>query len=225
MYLDDKMLAVDHICCMAHARAKFRYAFEQGDADAGYFLDRIGELYKLEAEYRSGKLSSDQIGICREGLKTKGILIGIRSKLDALLGDRHPARGELMEKALRYLNTFWQQLFTYLKDGNYSIDNSLAERCIRPLSGERKSRWNSESNSSSLEYCRVVTEEERLFNSLFFGSDKMAMASAAYHTVITTCRMHGISALEYLKRFFREIVMGRRDYANLLPQTIGIISK
>ncbi len=163
-------------------------------------LTEFGELYKLEEEYRSGKLSPGQVGTCRQGLKTKEILIGIRSKLDALLGGRHPACGELMEKALRYLNTFWQQLFTYLKDGNYSIDNTLAERCLRPLAGERK-------------------------NSLFFGSDKMAMASAAYHTVITTCRMQGISALEYLKRFFREIVTGRRDYENLLPQTIGILSK
>ncbi len=41
MYLDDKMLDADHLCCMAHARAKFKYSFEQGDADAGYFLDRI----------------------------------------------------------------------------------------------------------------------------------------------------------------------------------------
>lgn len=29
-------------------------------------------------------------------------------------------------------------------------------------------------------------------------------------------------ALKYLKRFFREVVSGRRDYENLLPMTIGI---
>ncbi|WP_366275744.1 IS66 family transposase [Paraprevotella xylaniphila] len=40
-------------------------------------------------------------------------------------------------------------------DGNYTIDSSLAERCIRPLANERK-------------------------NSLFFGhSHKMARACAA----------------------------------------------
>ena len=47
------------------------------------------------------------------------------------------------------MNTFWTQLFAYLNDGSYSTDNSIAERFIRPLAGERK-------------------------NSLFFGSDKMA---------------------------------------------------
>ena len=79
----------------------------------------------------------------------------------------------------------------------YDIDNSIAERFIRPLAGERK-------------------------NSLFFVGSRMANVSAAYHTLLSTCRMNGLSALEYLKKFFHEIVKGRKDYENLLPMTIGI---
>ena len=40
--------------------------------------------------------------------------------------------------------------------------------------------------------------------------------------LLSTCRANGISALAYLKKFFREVVKGRRDYENLLPMTIGI---
>ena len=87
--------------------------------------------------------------------------------------------------------------FAYLNDGRYDIDNSIAERFIRPLAGERK-------------------------NSLFFVGSRMANVSAAYHTLLSTCRMNGLSALEYLKKFFHEIVKGRKDYENLLPMTIGI---
>ena len=50
----------------------------------------------------------------------------------------------------------------------------------------------------------------------------MANVSAAYHTLLSTCRMNGLSTLEYLKKFFREVVNGRRDYENLLPMTIGL---
>lgn len=186
------------LCCMAHARAKFKYALEQGyDPDAEYILECIGELYGLEREYDLGKLSADQIKSCRQGLKTKEIIGRLRSKLDAMLSSEHPPRGDLMEKALRYLHSFWKQLFGYLNDGRYSIDNSLAERFICPLAGERK-------------------------NSLFFGSHRMAEVSAVYHTIISTCKMHGISSLEFFKKFFGAIVMGRRDYENLLPMTIGI---
>lgn len=198
MYLDDELIDTDHLCCLAYARAKFKYASEQGgDKDADFFLDAFGELHHLEAEYENSQLSAEQIQACRQNLKTKEIIIGLRSKLDAMLSAMHPPRGELMEKALNYLNTFWTQLFAYLKDGCYTIDNSIAERFIRPLSGERK-------------------------NSLFFGSGKMARVSAAYHTIISTCKMQSVSALQYFKMFFLAIVNGRRDYENLLPMTIGL---
>lgn len=45
---------------------------------------------------------------------------------------------ELLKRAVNYLYTFWDQLFAYRKDGNYSIDNSIAERAIRPITGQRK---------------------------------------------------------------------------------------
>lgn len=50
----------------------------------------------------------------------------------------------------------------------------------------------------------------------------MARVSAAYHTIISTCKMQGVSALQYFKMFFQAIVNGRRDYENLLPMTIGL---
>ena len=77
----------------------------------------------------------------------------------------------------------------------YDIDNLVAERFIRLFVGERK-------------------------NLLFFIGGRMAKVSAAYHTLLSTCRMNGLFALEYLKKIFREVVNGRRDYGNLLPMTI-----
>lgn len=181
MYLNDNRIDIEHICCMAHARAKFKYALVQGgDIDAAFFLDCIGELYRLETEYEKGRLSLEQIKKCRNNFKTKEIIIRLRSKLDAMLSDVHPLRGELMQNGLRYLNTFWTELFAYTHDRSYTIDNSIAERFIRPLAGERK-------------------------NSLFFGSEKMACVSAAYHTIISTCKMQGIPVLQYLKEFFKQI--------------------
>ena len=104
--------------------------------------------------------------------------------------------GKLPEGAI-VTKTYSRYVFLYRKDGDYTIDNSLAERCIRPLANERK-------------------------NSLFFGSDKMARVSAAYHSIVSTCKLQGYSILEYLKKFFAEIVAGNRDYGKLMPSTIGI---
>lgn len=72
MYLDNEIIYTEHLCCMAHARPKFKYASEQGgNMDANYFLDCIVELYKLEAEYDKGLLSLKQIKGCWNSLKTK----------------------------------------------------------------------------------------------------------------------------------------------------------
>jgi len=198
MYLDKELVDVDHLCCLAHARAKFKYAQEQGkDADAEYFITSIGRLYDLEEQYRLRHLTPQQIQQERQGEQTSKIIQRMRQRLDKLLADTIGMRGYLMHKALNYLKSFWNQLILYLKDGRYSIDNTLAERTLRPMTVERK-------------------------NSLTFGSHDGVEVSVIYHTFIETCKMCGVSTLEYFKEFFKAIMQGRTDYENMLPMTIGI---
>lgn len=49
-------------------------------------------------------------------------------------------------------------------------------------------------------------------NSLTFGSHDGAEVSVIYHTFIETCKMCGVSTLEYFKEFFKAIMQGRTDY-------------
>ena len=193
-------------CCLSYlsttksalAKAKFQYVLEQGkDADANHFVSDIRELYDMEKQYRLRHLTPKQIFQERQGEKTTKIVKQIRQRLDKLLAEGNGMRGDLMIKALNYLNHFWNQLILYLKDGRYSIDNSLAERTLRPMTVERK-------------------------NSLAFGSHKGAEVSVIYHTFIETCKMCGVSTLEYFKELFKAIMPGRTDYENMLPMTIGI---
>ena len=198
MYIDKELINVDHLCCFAHARAKFVYALEQGkDEEAEFFIRLIGRLYELEEQYRLRHLTPEQIYMERQGVETTRIIKQLRERLDKLLADGNPMRGDLMHKALNYLNSFWNQLILYLKDGRYNIDNSLAERSLRTMTVERK-------------------------NSLGFGSHAGVEVSVIYHTFIETCKMCGVSTLEYFKEFFTAIMQGRTDYENLLPMTIGI---
>ena len=198
MYIDKELVNVDHLCCLAHLRAKFKYALEQGkDKEAEYFLRLIGILYDLEEQYRLRNLTPEQIQKERQGEQTTRIIKQLRQRLDKLLTAGNPMRGDLMHKALNYLNSFWNQLILYLKDGRYNIDNSLAERSLRTMTVERK-------------------------NSLGFGSHEGVQISVIYHTFIETCKMCGVSTLEYFKEFFKAIMQGRTDYENMLPMTIGI---
>lgn len=100
-----------------------------------------------------------------------------------------------LSKALNYLKTFWNQIFAYRNDGEYSIYNLPAERALRPVTVQRK-------------------------NSLFFGSVKGIQNSAIYNTFIETCKQVGVSFRDYFCRLLRELKKGRTDYENLLPMTI-----
>ena len=84
------------------------------------------------------------------------------------------------------------------------------KRTLRPMTVERK-------RSSS---ARLLPKGRK--NSLTFGSHAGAKVSVIYHTFIETCKMCGVSTLEYFKEFFKAIMQGRTDYENMLPMTIGI---
>ena len=101
------------------------------------------------------------------------------------------------ESALNYLDKFWDNIFAFLKDGDLPIDNNLAERAIRPLTTQRNSM-------------------------LHFGSDEGAEMAATYHSIISTVKMQGRSAWEYLGKFFTKIFNGCRDFFSLRPDKIGL---
>ena len=193
LYLDNELHDVEHLCCMAHVRAKFKYALEQGmDERAGCFLEIIAWLYEKEHTYKIKGLNAEEIKEARQSKEVEEMITKLREKLDYhLYFDKQP-KGDLMQKALNYMHTFWEQLFRYRNDGNYTIDNSLAERSIRPLTMERK-------------------------NSLFFCSTVGAKASAIFHTIIETCRILGLSARQYICDFLQAIASGRTDWQNLTP--------
>lgn len=195
-YLDDRLSRVEHICCMAHVRAKFQKAFEQGgDERVRKFIDWIGQLYKFEEDYKKEQLSPEEIKRRINSAITTSLIGDLWQELTRLQDESIP-KGDLMQKALNYFMHIWDSVMAYRHDGRYEIDNSVAERSIHPLTIERK-------------------------NSLFFGSHKGVETSAVYHTFIATCQMRALSFCEFLKKYFTAILAGRTDYENLTPALLG----
>lgn len=83
-------------------------------------------------------------------------------------------------KALQYALNHKEELMNYLKDGNCSISNNLAENCIRPFTIGRK-------------------------NWLFSGSPKGAAASAAVYSMIESAKANGLNPYKYLHYIFRQL--------------------
>ena len=86
----------------------------------------------------------------------------------------------------------------------------MMKRTLRPMTVERKRSISD----------RLLPKGRK--NSLTFGSHAGAKVSDIYHTFIETCKMCGVSTLDYFKEFFKAIMQGRTDYENMLPMIIGI---
>lgn len=158
----------------------------------------IGQLYKKEDTYAG--LTPEEIHSRRNDASTEQIVQNIRKivlDVKARMICAPQKVSELLKRAVNYLYTFWDQLFAYRKDGNYSIDNSIAERAIRPITGQRK-------------------------NSLFLCSDSAVRKSCLVNTFIETCKMQGIS----FRNFFKEIMLadmaGETDYEALLKRLLVV---
>ena len=199
MYLDDELVEIEHLCCLAHVRNKLKDAYNQGCEKARFFLELIACLYRREEKYRRDNLSPAQIKEMRNDSYTEKIVNDIESEMYDLLALDEKDTSPLLRRALNYLHKFWKQLFAYRNDGEYTIDNMAAERAIRPMTVQRK-------------------------NSLFFGSTKGAIRSAIYNTFIETCKQAKISFQQFFCKYLAELKKGRTDYENLLPMTICLKS-
>lgn len=187
-----------HQICMAHAMAKFAKAANPGgDKAALPFWDDMQLFYKLEDSYDADGISREERRKRRQSLATKEILIRLRSRLDMELAKDERERSPYLTEALNYLNKFWDGIFAYQNDGNYPIDNNIAERTIRKLTTQRN-------------------------NSLHYGSDEGVEMAAAYHSVMSTVKLHGMSCWNYLGEFFKRIFNGCRDFLSLTPSNIGL---
>jgi len=75
---------------------------------------KIDELKTAhEEEYKLQDLPPDEIKRRRNDGRTTDIMIAMSTRLNELLLDENAHLGDMMQKALRYLNTFWKQLFTF----------------------------------------------------------------------------------------------------------------
>ena len=97
-------------------------------------------------------------------------------------------------QAISYARNQWQDLQTYTRDGELSIDNNVSERSVRAQAIGRK-------------------------NYLFVGSDRGGRTAATLYSLVGTCKRHQIDPFAYLKDVLERLaVPSRRSvWANSLP--------
>lgn len=103
-------------------------------------IDYISKPYALERFYKENDYSPKQILEGRNSEDTNLIVNNLKVELDRLWPkDDKQKQAELdpvFATALRCLFNQWDGLMNYCKNGEYSIDNNIAERNVRPTTVE-----------------------------------------------------------------------------------------
>ncbi len=162
--------------CLAHARRKFWDVHEATKSPlAREALDRIAALYRIEETIR-GRPPDQRL--CARIKQTAPLMEALRDWLDATRS-RISGRSELAA-AIRYALSRWEALTLILRDGRACIDNSAAERAMRPIAVGRR-------------------------NWTFAGSDAGGERAAAIYSLIETAKLHGLDPEAYLRRVIERI--------------------
>ena len=176
--------------CWAHWRRQwFDIAKSPPAPIATEILERIAELYRIEAEIRGS--SADQRRTARQ-LKTKPLVEALKAWLEKMLAQL-PGSSSVAQ-TIRYGLSRWDGFTRFLDDGRVEIDSNIVERSMRPVALTRK-------------------------NALFAGSDEGAENWAMLASLIETCKLHCVNPEAYFTDVLTKLVNNwpNRRLAELLP--------
>jgi transposase len=179
--------------CLAHARRKFWDMHEATKSPlARAALDRIAALYRIEDTIR-GRPPDQRLSARKE--HAAPLIVDMRYWLEATRS-RISGRSNLAA-AIRYTLSRWEALTLILRDGRACIDNSAAERAMRPIAVGRR-------------------------NWTFAGSHAGGERAAAIYSLIETAKLHGLDPEAYLRHVIERIADHPVNrVADLLPWTLS----
>jgi len=178
--------------CNAHARRKFEPISKntKGDGLAKAAMRFFKELYAIEREAKSNKLSPEQRYELRQK-KAKPLMDKFKDWLDEMYPTVLPKSP--LGLAMQYCLNRWPGLTRFLDDGRLEIDNNLTEQEIKPLVIARK-------------------------NFLFCSSVDGARALCMHFSFIRTAKLHGHDPYHYYVKLLKSIPYCKsvEDYEKLL---------
>jgi transposase len=167
---------VEHLCCMVHARRRFRDAQRAQPAGitgrADIAIEYFRKLYLIERKIAD---ADPETRYQTRQSESVTLLKKLRTWLNESL--THVVPKGVLGEALQYLDKYWPKLVRYCEDGRLPIDNNRLENAIRPFVIGRKA-W------------------------LFSDTPAGAHASATLYSLIETAKAAGIEPYSYLRHLF-----------------------
>jgi transposase len=179
---------VIRVACWAHARRKFDEARTTAPLPAYEALARIRQLYRIEDACK--ELSAEARGTIRQR-DAVPLLNAFGEWLEEQ--SRKVLPKSPIGQAISYARAQWEDLQTYTREGELSIDNNVSEWSLRAQAIGRK-------------------------NYLFVGSDRGGWTAATLYSFVASCKRLGGDPFAYLKDVLERLpTHSTAGLAELLP--------
>jgi len=186
---NDLARKVIELLCWAHARRKFYDARKSSPQLSHTAIAWIKLLYDVEKEIKH--LSSSEKYSVRQK-KSVSILNDFKNWLNEITPEQALPQSPIRQ-GINYALNGWDALCRYTHDGDFAIDNNVAERLMRPIAIGRK-------------------------NWMFFGSDNGGRTAAILFTITQSAKRHDLNVYTYLRDVIARIsAHPANDLHELLP--------
>jgi transposase len=186
-------MKVERANCLAHARRNFVEVESSFPDECAHVLDRIAEVYRVEAETKAKAMSAAE-RLAHHQLHSAPVLdelrVWIRERLELKLVEPSSSLGD----ALAYMLDHFGDLVKFTSVIGAPIDNTPAERVLKLVVLSRK-------------------------NSLFFKNENGAKIGDRLSGLVETCRLAGVAAYDYLLALTRNADAVRAAPSEWLPWT------
>ena len=160
-------------------------------AEARFFLEELGKVYGNDAEARRLGLDPQQrLRFHQQHSEQK--MKKLRAWIEGLFAARRIEPNSPFGKALKYFVTHWSKLTLFLRHAGAPLANSICERAIKKAVLNRK-------------------------NAMFYRTVKGAQVGDLYLSLIHTCELNRVNALEYLAALINNAVEVRRSPSAWMP--------
>src|SRR5713101_6339211 len=113
--------------CLAHGRRQFVEVAANFPDECRYVLERLGEVYRYDAEAREGSLTAEE-RLRFHQQHSQPVMEKLHSWLEAQFAERKIEPNSGLGKAITYLLRHWKALTLFLRIAGAPVDNNIVER-------------------------------------------------------------------------------------------------
>ena len=177
--------------CLAHGRRKVVEQYTNCPTECLHILDELGTVYLHDEEAAQQGLNAKE-RLKYHQLKSEPVMKRLRAWMAKQFADRTIEENSGLGKAIKYLQTHWNELTLFLRHAGAPLDNTRVERALKRAVLHRK-------------------------NSLFYKTLHGAQVGDIFMSIIHTCELNEVNPFDYLTELQRHPIEVRSAPALWLP--------